>query len=145
MQLISVFLTITFSTSIFAVAASPQHLEGALLVDLTKGLTQNGKRPPANEVDEALRKALILLRFNPGTLAEYEALTQNESDGSAISATALQEAISDYEIIGNGKVVPTIISVYIAKSKVEVLSPRQRVLCYLMIKSSTRQLQKNQK
>ena len=96
-------------------------------------------------MDEALRKALILVHFNPGTLAEYEALTQNESDGSAISATALQEAISDYEIIGNGKVVPTIISVYIAKSKVEVLSPRQRVLCYLMIKSSTRQLQKNQK
>ena len=145
MQLISLFLTITFSTSIFAVAASPQHLEGALLVDLTRGLTQNGKRPPANDVDEALRKALILIHFNPGTLAEYEALTQNESDGSAISATALQEAISDYEIIGNGKVVPTIISVYIAKSKVEVLSPRQRVLCYLMIKSSTRQLQKNQK
>ena len=141
MKTIVVLLTISFASIISVVAASPQHLEGALTVDLIAGLTQDGERPPQDKVDEALKEALSLLNFSPGALAEYEALTENESDGSAISATALQETIRDFEVISNGKVVPTIISLYIAKSKIAVLRPRQRVLCYMMIRTSSRQQQ----
>jgi len=75
-----------------------------------------------------------VLDLNPGALAEYE------SGELAISAVALQQEMKDFQSLAGDRAVPTLIAFYITKSKAEILSPRQRILCYVMIKSAMRHI-----
>jgi len=141
MKLICLTLFVALVGNAFAEEKLPQSIVGLLQVDTFRALTKNGERPSQDEMNRVVREASALLHLNPGVLAEFEALKEEESGGSApISAVALQEVMNDYESLTEGRAVPTLISFYIAKSKVGVLSQRQRVLCYVMIKTAMRQI-----
>jgi hypothetical protein len=145
MKLIRLIFIVVLAGNASADEELPESIQGLLLVDVHQALTKNGERPPQNDIDSAIREASTLLHFNPGALKEFEALMEQESGGSApISAVTLQEVINDYELLVEGRAVPTLISSYIARSKVGVLSQRQRVLCYVMIKSAMRHIRATQ-
>jgi hypothetical protein len=145
MKLIRLILVVVLAANANADEELPGPIQGLLLVDAYRALTKNGERPSQNDVDSAIREASTLLHFNPGALKEFEALMEQESGGSGpISAVTLQEVINDYELLVGGRAVPTLISSYIARSKVETLSQRQRVLCYVMIKSAMRHIRATQ-
>lgn len=138
MKLVRILLLVAFAGTAFAVAELPKSLADQLRKDVTQALTKNGEQPSKSDVDDAMREASTsadkVLHFNPGALAEYE------SGESSISAVALQEVVNDFEFLAGDMAVPKLITFYIARSKVEVLSARQRILCYVMIKSAMRHI-----
>ncbi|MFC5050320.1 hypothetical protein ACFPK9_06825 [Rubritalea spongiae] len=154
-KLMQTILTVVFAGNLFAEDDSKKYFDDVLRIDSFRSLTVNGELPPQKEgvFDEESRNAAALVRsealpfihLNPSALAEFKALGQNEAEGSSISAVLLQELISDFESQEQNNAIPSMLSFYIARSKVEVLSPRQRVLCYVMIKSAMRQSRAKQK
>ena len=135
-----IFLAV-FAWSTFANADIPESIKGHVLVDMTRVL---GMNTPLSEVDSsrrevAIKEALALIDLNPDAFAEFEALAQAEAKGTPVSAIILQEIISDYEALKIEAPVSPLISYYIARSKVGALSPRDRIIAFLMIRSATRQ------
>jgi len=154
MKLIRLIFMATFVGATFAVADLPKSLNYLISIDAARAVSPGGElRIDGNRLimsdeeikmrDAAVREALALVQLNPGAFVEFDALLDQESGKSPISAVELQEVIADYESLAGGKAVPKLISLYVEKSKVEALSPRQRILCYVMIKSSMRQMRAN--
>jgi hypothetical protein len=142
MKLTHLILTATFVGTAFAKAEVSESIRREILGDMTWAL---GMNIPVSDEDNKKREvasneASASINLNPGALAEFEALTQFESGGSSVSAVILQEAVSDYEALNAGTPVPPLISYYIARSQVGVLSPRQRFLAFVMIKSALRRI-----
>ena len=129
------------SCSTCAIAEVPESLKNHLLVDMTSAL---GINLPVSEDDSirrevAIKEALALLDLNPGALAEFEALGQDKDQRTSISAVFLQQVIRDYEALKIEFPVSPLISYYIARSKVHVLSPRDRIVAFVMIMSVIKQ------
>jgi hypothetical protein len=93
------------------------------------------------KVNQIISEAEPLFNLSLDSLAELSALGGPESKVTAISAVVLQETIIDYELLTVGKKVPTLITYYISQSKTAKLQPIQRVVCYVLIKSSMRKIQ----
>lgn len=149
MKLIRLILIVAFSGTTLASADLPESpFRRFVLIDATEAAgipistqIKNGLSDSDIKKRElVIREAEPLFNLNPDSLAEFMALGQSESEGSPISAVELQETIIDYESLTVGKTIPTLIAFYIAKSKVGGLQPRQRVVCYVMLKSSMRQI-----
>jgi hypothetical protein len=135
-----IFLAV-FAWSTLANADIPESFKSHVLFDMTRALKMD---TPVSELDSsrrevAIKEALALIDLNPNALAEFEALEQDDAKGTPVSAIILQEIISDYEVLKIESPVSPLISYYIARSKVEVLSQRRRVIAFLLIKSATRQ------
>ena len=150
MKILPLILIVTSFDITFASADFPENIKGQVFVDATMAVSPEGKiqvdadrRVIIGAAEQKIREDIIreasdLICLNPGVLAEFNLLTEHETGGSPISAVILQEIITDYESAAKGKPIPALVSFYISKSKVEVLSSRKRVLCYLMIKSAMR-------
>ena len=150
MKILPLILIVTSFVITFVSADLPEILKSQVFIDATIAVSPDGKIQTGADrqviisaAEQKLREAIVreasdLIYLNPGTLAEFNLLTEHEAGGSPISAVTLQEIIIDYESAAKGKAIPALISFYISKSKFEVLSSRQRVLCFLMIKSATR-------
>lgn len=133
MKLIRSIIFVALTGIPFARAELPASLVKQLRTDMTHAMTKDGKQPSESDLDGAVRE-LSDKRWtlNPGALAEYEA------GDASISAVVLQEEIKDFEAIAGTLQVPKMVTYYVSKSKVEVLSPNQRLICYLLIKSASR-------
>ena len=127
--------------STFAIGDVPESLKHHLLVDMTFALGMNipVSEDESNRREAAIKEALALLDLNPGAMAEFEALGQDKHQETSISAVFLQQVIRDYESQKIESPASPLISYYIARSKVQVLSPRDRVIAFVMIMSVIKQ------
>lgn len=134
-------LVVTLACSASLVAELPEPIQGLLWVNADQALTKDGVKPPASAVTKAVDEASTLIQLDAATLAEFEKLTENNAEGSAVSEVILQELIRDYlpMAASQNKPVPVLIDYYISVTKTRGLSPRQRLLCYVMIKTAMRQ------
>jgi hypothetical protein len=134
-------LVVTLVCSASLVAELPGSVQGLLFSMALHALTKDGVRPPNSEAAKAVDEVSTLIQLDAATLAEFEALTDYNAGGSAVSEVILQELIRDYlpMAASQNQPVPVLIAYYISETKTSGLSPRERLLCYVMIKTTMRQ------
>ena len=139
-KILPLIILAAFAGTTFAKPEMSEFIKDQLVIDMTRALGMDLPLTEENLVkrDAAIIEASALVNLNPGAFAEFDALKDDESGRSSISAVMLQEVMADYEVLIEGTPIPPVIAYYIASSKVKILRPRQRVLAFLMIKSAVR-------
>jgi len=134
-------LVLTFvSTLNLASADIPKPILDQIRKDVIESLGTEGKKPSKNDVDSVMSeisKQPNLFDLSPGALIEFK------SKRSSISSVMLQEKIKDLQALVSDEdiALPSMLSFYIAKSRVEELSPQQRTISYILTKATLRHIQ----
>lgn len=151
MSIIRHTLIVAIACVTFASADTPSPLREYAFSDAVKAVGDStfkkllNKEELSNEenkkINQIISEAEPLFNLSPDSLAELSTLRRPGDKGTAISAVVLQETIIDYELLTAGKNIPALIAFYISQSKTAKLQPIQRVVCYVLIKSSMRKIQ----